>query len=287
MNKYLRLLFLLLLVAETLHGQDCLKNLERWYRKEKYRKIQRKSDKIIKKCRDNNEIYFYLAWAESVEGEKRYPSGKGYNNLLRGLGFYEQYQAELTSQRKMELKSRLMKLAQSYQSLINERGDTISSHKLKQILISVFGESTGNFYGKNDAIRKKIVDEARQHVGKPYRYGGKGPDSFDCSGFIRFVYLSAIGYELPGSSESQSNVGSPVDLSKALPADLVFFGDPISGKISHTAIVLEVENDEKVKLIHSTNRGVVIESTTEVGWENYWKGKLIQCRNIIDSLSAR
>lgn len=32
---------------------------------------------------------------------------------------------------------------------------------------------------------EKIVAFARQHVGKPYRLGGRGPDVWDCSGLTK------------------------------------------------------------------------------------------------------
>ena len=44
-----------------------------------------------------------------------------------------------------------------------------------------------------------LIEEARLHLGKPYRYGGKGPKAFDCAGFARYVYLQ-FGFTLPGGS---------------------------------------------------------------------------------------
>ena len=43
------------------------------------------------------------------------------------------------------------------------------------------------------------VDTARQQAGKPYEYGGAGPDSYDCSGLTQYAYR-ATGIELPHSS---------------------------------------------------------------------------------------
>jgi len=31
-----------------------------------------------------------------------------------------------------------------------------------------------------------IVQTAKKYLGKPYRYGATGPNSFDCSGFVYF-----------------------------------------------------------------------------------------------------
>jgi cell wall-associated NlpC family hydrolase len=71
------------------------------------------------------------------------------------------------------------------------------------------------------------VDTARAQVGKPYRYGAAGPDSYDCSGLTQYAYRSA-GIELPHSSRSQSQMGTSVDRANLQPGDLVFFYQPVS-----------------------------------------------------------
>jgi len=71
------------------------------------------------------------------------------------------------------------------------------------------------------------VDTARSQVGKPYEYGAAGPDSYDCSGLTQYAYRSA-GIELPHSSRSQSEMGTPVDRANLQPGDLVFFYQPVS-----------------------------------------------------------
>ena len=74
---------------------------------------------------------------------------------------------------------------------------------------------------------QKVVDTARAQVGKPYRYGGAGPDSYDCSGLTQYAYRAA-GIELPHSSRSQSEMGTPVARADLQPGDLVFFYEPVS-----------------------------------------------------------
>jgi cell wall-associated NlpC family hydrolase len=71
------------------------------------------------------------------------------------------------------------------------------------------------------------VDTAREQVGKPYEYGAAGPDSYDCSGLTQYAYHAA-GVELPHSSRSQSEMGTPVDRANLQPGDLVFFYQPVS-----------------------------------------------------------
>jgi len=64
-------------------------------------------------------------------------------------------------------------------------------------------------------------------VGKPYEYGAAGPDSYDCSGLTQYAYRAA-GIELPHSSRSQSEMGTPVDRASLQPGDVVFFYQPVS-----------------------------------------------------------
>jgi cell wall-associated NlpC family hydrolase len=76
------------------------------------------------------------------------------------------------------------------------------------------------------AAAQTAVDTARAQVGKAYRYGAAGPDSFDCSGLTQYAYRAA-GIELPHSSRSQSEMGTPVERADLQPGDLVFFYDPV------------------------------------------------------------
>src|SRR3954452_20930501 len=71
------------------------------------------------------------------------------------------------------------------------------------------------------------VDTALAQQGKPYVWGGAGPDSYDCSGLVQYAY-GAAGIALPHSSSMQSTMGTPVAYSDLQPGDLVFFYSPVS-----------------------------------------------------------
>ena len=70
------------------------------------------------------------------------------------------------------------------------------------------------------------VEEARRQLGKPYEYGGSGPDSFDCSGLTAWSWGHA-GHPLPHSAAAQYNATTRVAISNLQPGDLVFFGSDI------------------------------------------------------------
>jgi peptidoglycan DL-endopeptidase CwlO len=68
---------------------------------------------------------------------------------------------------------------------------------------------------------------AQKMIGKPYRWGAEGPQSFDCSGLTSWAFKQA-GVTLPRSSKQQALVGTPVSKSELRPGDLVFFYKPVS-----------------------------------------------------------
>ena len=66
------------------------------------------------------------------------------------------------------------------------------------------------------------IQFAIAQLGKPYLYGGNGPDSWDCSALVQAAYAAA-GITLPRVSSAQVNVGTPVyDPAQLLPGDLIF-----------------------------------------------------------------
>jgi cell wall-associated NlpC family hydrolase len=78
------------------------------------------------------------------------------------------------------------------------------------------------------------VAEAQRQIGKPYKWGGSGPDSFDCSGLTAWAW-KAGGVTLSHSALAQYHETTRVPLSAIQPGDLLFFGPSVSG-IHHNAI---------------------------------------------------
>jgi cell wall-associated NlpC family hydrolase len=66
---------------------------------------------------------------------------------------------------------------------------------------------------------------AYAQLNKPYRFGGAGMRSFDCSGLTMQAYAAA-GISLPHSAAAQQHAGRRVPLSQLQPGDLVFWGNP-------------------------------------------------------------
>lgn len=82
-------------------------------------------------------------------------------------------------------------------------------------------------------IGPAIVAAAAKENGRPYSFGAAGPNSFDCSGLVKFVFAK-FGINLPHQSSAQMKYGTRVSENAARPGDLVFV---LSGShASHVAI---------------------------------------------------
>lgn len=75
-----------------------------------------------------------------------------------------------------------------------------------------------------------VIAYARAQVGKPYQWGGAGPDSFDCSGLTMRAWQRA-GVNLSHYTGAQWDETARVAISDLRPGDLVFYGS--SGPTSH------------------------------------------------------
>jgi cell wall-associated NlpC family hydrolase len=62
---------------------------------------------------------------------------------------------------------------------------------------------------------------ALAQVGKPYKWGATGPNSYDCSGLVYAAFRSA-GVSVPRTTYLLANIGSRVSKANLQPGDLVF-----------------------------------------------------------------
>lgn len=124
-----------------------------------------------------------------------------------------------------------------------------------------------------------ILKEARKHIGKRYRSGGKGPNAFDCSGFSSYVYRQ-FGYSLSASSSAQYNDGVSIDRKELREGDLVFFtGRNRRRGVGHVGIVVSADNEKGTfKFIHaSTSQGIRIDGCDD----GYYASRFIGARRIV------
>lgn len=118
------------------------------------------------------------------------------------------------------------------------------------------------------SIRDDITTFARSHEGCAYTYGGVGPDAFDCSGFVLYVYKH-FGYSFSRGAQEQYRDGRALTMEQLRPGDLVFFSSYSDidysnfRNITHVGLYLG-----DGAFIHASNptRGVVIDSL----WSGYY-----------------
>ena len=80
----------------------------------------------------------------------------------------------------------------------------------------------------------RAVEEAARHEGKPYAYGATGPGSFDCSGFVQYVY-GQLGVDVPRTSGEQYAASRKVSQADRRAGDLIAMRSE-SGRITHVGI---------------------------------------------------
>ena len=119
-------------------------------------------------------------------------------------------------------------------------------------------------------LRQNVVNTALGKVGCRYVYGSHGPNKFDCSGLVYWVYKQ-YGYDLqPGARNQWSTLSKSVKKADLLPGDLVFFSK--NGKASGIFHVgMYIGNGQ---FVHAANsqKGVIVTDLDEAWYANRYLG---------------
>ncbi|GED96818.1 hypothetical protein nbrc107697_08570 [Gordonia crocea] len=59
-------------------------------------------------------------------------------------------------------------------------------------------------------------------VGKPYKWGGTGPNAWDCSGLLQWAFAT-VGVRIPRVSQQQARFGKAIPLAALAPGDVIVF----------------------------------------------------------------
>lgn len=106
---------------------------------------------------------------------------------------------------------------------------------------------------------EQVVSCAKKYLGCRYVYGTAGPNTFDCSGLVYYVYKTYYGIILPRSAQGLAD-GSPalstVKLSEARPGDILCFGNSVNS-VGHVGIY--IGNNQ---YIHAPETGDVVKIST-------------------------
>lgn len=105
-----------------------------------------------------------------------------------------------------------------------------------------------------------LLAEAKRFLGTPYLYGsaagrsyfGASPSSFDCSGFVSYLYKRVAGVAVGAFTGEWAKQGKAVPKGMQQAGDAVLFGDPNSGKGGHMGMMLD-----QFRFIHASSSGGV------------------------------
>ena len=153
----------------------------------------------------------------------------------------------------------------------------VSTSYLSSTKPSTSGSSSSSSSNSSTSVSvDKVLNFAHQQLGKPYVWGAQGPNSFDCSGLIYYVYKNAANITLPRTSVEQSKFGTTVSKSNLKAEDLVFFdtNGPNNGAVSHVGIYAG-----EGQLIHasSSNKKIV-----KVNMEtSYWNNTYVVAKRVL------
>jgi cell wall-associated NlpC family hydrolase len=140
-------------------------------------------------------------------------------------------------------------------------------------------KSNTNIKDAKTIQRNEITTYSKNYVGVKYKYAGKDPKGFDCSGFTSYV-MAKHDVAISPSSKAQATQGKAISLNKVKPGDLIFFGKKGGKTVTHVALVVANEADG-IYVIHSTSsKGVMVQNVSK---STYWKPKILFARDVLSN----
>ena len=121
-------------------------------------------------------------------------------------------------------------------------GGFVASAVAVGALLALLGHHGGTAVVVQGKAAATAIAYARAQVGKPYEWGGAGPDTFDCSGLVMRAYASA-GVSIARTSQAQW--ATEPHVSDPAPGDLVFFAgaDGTASAPGHVGLVVDPSRD--------------------------------------------
>lgn len=126
--------------------------------------------------------------------------------------------------------------------------------------------------GYSASAGDKAADTALTMIGRPYKFKGDMPAGFDCSGLVRYSYLTA-GMEVPHSTSALKNSTRSVGLKNARKGDLLFFVQQ-GKKYSHVGVY--IGNDQ---FVHAPSTGGFVRKDSIA--DPYWKQHYLDTRRFL------
>lgn len=205
-------------------------------RMETVKNIIKYDKKVIGDLKDKKEV-IQKKKDELAQEKQKLVSLKASNEKKADeLNKAKEEQLKLVAEAKKEQDAYESKVASQVKSIedrLKQLRETMTPSKKPTVSRGDEGDNSGTVStGTSSVTGERIVAYASNFIGRPYKWGGNGPDSFDCSGFTCYVF-ARYGISLERTSSAQATQGTYVPRSQLQPGDLVFFGQ---GSIHHVGI---------------------------------------------------
>jgi peptidoglycan DL-endopeptidase CwlO len=153
----------------------------------------------------------------------------------------------------------------------------------------LIGLSTANYQvslsnDENLPNPDSLVAYAEKFIGVPYKWSGRSPEGFDCSGFVSYVYAH-FNITLPRSSVDYKAIGMPVQPDSCRKGDIILFSgtDNNLSRVGHVGIVIS-NAGKPLQFIHSSSSknhwGVIISEFKGTGYVDRFVGiRRLTCIN--------
>ena len=271
-----------------------LDKLEMYYDQGHYRLTLRKSKKLLRDSsyKDHPLPYMWKALSTAGIGIKKsktltsrlIESSDYFQTFTQfeNAGYYQQtYRSEILNYQELflnqiaELKPKKSKLAKElffvYQGTFD---DPIVFETIELLKNPETIPPSSKISSKK--LRNKVVSEAKNHLGVPYKWGGTTKKGFDCSGYTSYV-MAKNGITIPRIAKDQSKIVTKVNTKKVQPGDLIFFGN--GAKVTHVGIIVS-KPGEDLSMIHaSSSKGIMI---SNVESSSYWKKRMLFMGTVIE-----
>jgi cell wall-associated NlpC family hydrolase len=126
----------------------------------------------------------------------------------------------------------------------------------------------------------RVVQVALGQVGKPYVWGAKGPNAFDCSGLCTWSY-GQIGVPIPQGTAGQWPGMRSVSQAEIQAGDLVFMdtSEPFQGAVTHVMLLVgDVNGNGQWDVVHAASPALGVRIDYDIFSSPYYGPRILGFR---------